>query len=217
MNAHTRIVVLALLTIVLFAVAANAQGTGKYSVAIRGDLLVPLGTLGDLFSTGAGAAVTFGQKSSSDMLWEGVVEGARFTQGNAGKLYFDDLAVKLEYAGAGVQGTYYVGGAEGIFGGIANPYVLGSAVITRWSYVRGEHATDTTGLIVVPEFSQQDWSMKIGFGAGIEAYPAESISVYAQASYAILIGELWPTLALRLEGVSGMQMIQASAGIRVWF
>jgi len=195
---------------------AQSQQSGQWTISNRGQYLFPSGALADIFASAPGFSVTCGQRSSPQWLWEGLIEGARMMKGNEHTLYFKDLSVRLQWLGGGIQGMYYPMGGEGLLNGILNPYLSAQVVAYRWEYDRGAHQVDSAGTARVSEFKQQDWSLGFAFGAGVDVNALPPISVYGQVGYKIIVGDIWPTLALRVEGVSGFQMLEAAAGARLW-
>ncbi|MCX6138526.1 MAG: hypothetical protein NTV54_13650 [Ignavibacteriales bacterium] len=189
----------------------SAQNSSPLSVEAHGAFLVPVGALNEWFLPVPGSAgLCIGQRTEGSMLWEGVFEMASFTKPNTKKLYYSTLDVNLKAYGAGVQMRYFV--LDNSFP--VEPFLNASAILYRWQAERGSMATDTTHTVIVPSLSQADWSMGFHIGAGVEFAPLNGTFLSLQARYAVVLGELWPALALRLEGVSGFQIVSISLGIR---
>ena len=191
----------------------SAQNSSPLSVEAHGSFLIPVGALNEWLLPAPGVGLCIGQRTEGSMLWEGVFEMVSFSEPNTKKLYYDALDLKLKAYGAGVQMRYYI--LENAFP--VEPFVCASAVLYRWQAERGSMATDTAGTLVVPSLSQADWSMGFHAGVGVEFASLNGTFVSLQARYGVILGELWPALALRLEGVSGFQIVSISVGIRQEF
>ncbi|GEM_PF-1072036 len=194
-----------------------AQRAGEVVVSARTSYVSPVGSLRDLFVSSSGFSVVAGQRVKNDLAWEGVIEVLQFTETNRDRLYYKDLPLKLDLYGGGVQALYYPGGLEGLAGGVLHPYVTGGATLYRWFYYRGAYSPDTTITDEVPELKLADWSLGFRAGGGIEVFPTQSLSLSSQVSYNAVVGEIWPTLALRIDGVSVFQMAEVFVGIKYYF
>ena len=192
----------------------SAQSSSPLSVEAHGSFLAPVGALNEwLLPAPGGVGMCIGQRTEGSMLWEGVFEMASFSKPNTKKLYYSTLDVNLKAYGAGVQMRYFI--LDNSFP--VEPFLSASAVLYRWHAERGSMATDTARTLIVPSLSQADWSMGFHVGAGVEFTPLNGTFLSMQARYAVILGELWPALALRLEGVSGFQIVSISLGIRQEF
>jgi hypothetical protein len=199
--------------VLLFALiqpALFAQSNFTVSVGGHGVYALPVGALHDWFQPAPGLRVTAGQRVQNDLLWEGVVEAVTFSNGNTDRLYYPSLDVTLKMYGAGLQLQYYpIADAFAV-----QPYVNVAALVYRWQGTRGAYVVDTVNVLRVPAQSQSDWSMGFVCGAGVEAEVIAGLSLTVAARYGVVLGELWPALALRLEGVSGFQIVECSLGLK---
>jgi opacity protein-like surface antigen len=173
--------------------------------------------LRELFVSTGGFSLTAGQRTESGWAWEGIIELARFSQSNTERLYYPDVSLKLDLYGGGVRASYYPFKLQGAFFGLFHPYLAGGATLYRWFYHRGAYSPDTTSAGEVPERKLADWSLGFRAGGGVELFPTQAISLSSQVSYNAVIGEIWPTLALRIDGVSVFQMAEVFVGIKYYF
>lgn len=202
--------------LVLLTECVSAQSRGDLSFSGRGVYRMPVGRLNDLFVPTSGFSFTAGQRTDENWLWEGCVEVSQFRKGNSNRLYYPDLSLNLDLYGAGVQANYYLFGSDGVASGWIHPFLSGGVSTYRWFYTRGSHVVDSKSGNVVEKLRQQDWSLGFRAGGGAELLPFSHLAMISQISYSAVIGEIWPTLALRIEGVSVFQMIEVSLGVRYY-
>jgi hypothetical protein len=194
-----------------------AQRVGEVAVSARTSYVSPVGSLRDLFVSSPGFSLVAGQRVENDLVWEGVVEVLQLTEPNRDRLYYKDLTLKLDLYGGGVQALYYPAGRQGLTGGMLHPYVTGGATLYRWFYHRGAYSPDTTFADEIPELKLAEWSLGFRAGGGMELFPTQALSLSGQVSYNAVIGEIWPTLSLRIDGVSVFQMAEVFVGIKYYF
>ena len=216
MRSYRSVTLMLVLLCAGFVSLSSAQTGVGLTISPRGLYAIPVGSLADRLVPTGGAKLGIGARLDENWTWEGTFEATRFMKGNKDQLYFPDLQVTLELYGAGVQASYYPFGAEGILAGKVHPFMTGGLSVYRWLARRGAHATDSAGAVVVPGLVQQDWSLGFRGGAGIEFLPIERVGIFGQVTYGVIVGELWPALALRLENTSGFQTVEGSVGLRVY-
>lgn len=97
----------------------------------------------------------------------------------------------------------------------------------NWNYDRGSYKdslfayTIGTGtfllvdVIDVPSLNQKDWSGGLNLGLDFSINVFEPVWLNLSANYKLIIAELWPTLDLNLENVSGFQFIDFRTGINL--
>ena len=71
--------------------------------------------------------------------------------------------------------------------------------------------------LAVPENRQTDWSGTLNLGCDLNVKAVDPVWITFGVDYKLIIGELWQTLDLDLENVSGMQLISFRAGVRINF
>lgn len=178
---------------------------------------VPVGGLYDRFLPTVSGQVSIGRSVNENWYWETRGEVIIYDRENFDRLsrdpniVADSISMSLELYGLGVEGRYHFWGRQGR--GFINPYLGLSAGLYRWFAERD--AYDHEG-ISVPEFSQRDWSAGFGLGIGNEIHLLRFVSVALDLRYHIVVGELWPTLSLGMESVSGFQTIVASTRVRIY-
>jgi hypothetical protein len=96
-----------------------------------------------------------------------------------------------------------------------------------WNYERGSFNdslfVDTTGngdlalveVLDVPSLNQKDWSGGLNAGLDFNIKVFEPVWLNFSVNYKFIIAELWPTLALNMENVSGLQFVDFRAGINL--
>lgn len=98
-----------------------------------------------------------------------------------------------------------------------------------WEFFRNSYMdslfVDSTGngdfvlveALNVPSLRQKDWSGSVNFGTEFNVNFFDPLSINLAINYKLIIAELWPSLALNLENVSGLQFIDIRAGVKYEF
>jgi hypothetical protein len=224
------------LSLLLFLLPAAALHAQEYGVAAHISSLLPMGGMADRFKPTAGGAVTFTVHRGSPE-WSGSIEYFRFgtaadrsitrtvtdsASGVEQAVVFplEELDMTLEAWGASATASW------GLFTlGPVDTRLSLTLGFYRWTFVRGAYTdslyADIGGTTVladvlnVPESRQEEWSGGFAVGLDVVVPLFEPVYLSAGARYRALIGELWPTLALELESVSTMQMVDLRAGLEV--
>jgi len=239
MRRCTLILLLALISCQGVALYAQARGGADLVAGAAGSYYVPLENLAVRFKPTFGGSFYLEFPNDDDPTWRAALEYFDFTRENYDRLsikrtykvggkddrdFFSpllELKTRLQVTGASVHALFHLVDV----GPLAARLDLGFGVY-RWYGLRGEYYdslhADTTGngtkslvlILQVPEVTQTDWSG--GFQAGFEVnmpviFPLE---VSAAVGYKLIIGELWPALALDLENVSGFHMVEARVALR---
>jgi len=142
--------------------------------------------------------------------YEENLDDAHYRRLNEGAESWAELDLDLRIYGGGVQ-TYY---ALLPGGGAIQPFVTGGIGLYRWFALRGSYQL-AEGF--VPERRQSDWSWGMNAGLGVTVRILSALSFSLNIRYQLIIGELWPALALQLENVSGMQMLENQLMLRWHF
>lgn len=191
----------------LISSAAGAQG---WRVSAGGAYLFPVAGLSNRFRPQVAFAVGMGKQRDERWYWGGRVDIIRFTNQNRERLYAKNLQLELEIYGGALEGRYGLTS----FRRQLYPYLLGSAGVYRWFSTRGAYHDST---VTLREFKQQDWSWGFSGGAGLDYAILHSLALSVEARYQMVVGELWPALAVRLENVSTFQWVSVNAGVRISF
>jgi len=204
-------IVLCLCLILLLNNWSFAQHIKSWGISAQYQYAIPISSLGKWFKpTPSSFSLSLGKFTSEQWFWEIKAEMIQYLDENSDKLYYDDLDLKLEIYGIGVQSKYFLFQNQSRF----QPYATGSAGIYRWFCHRGEYQLEDR---LVPQRDQNDWSWGFSFGIGSDFFVFKKLALSTKVDYQIIIGELWPALALRLENVSGFQCMKASVGVLFYF
>ncbi len=204
-------------------------------VGVEGGIAVPLGSLSNRVSAGWSGGVLFQPAGDDEPHWGARLEMLTFTKENTKALVLRrkkevsgvDRVFELPLTGLDVNvqavGVLAIGTvpvfrsdlieADGSFG-------FG---FYRWASLRGAFkgtlVADSAGTSVplailnVPENRQQEWSGGFEVGSDIRIRAFEPLWLSLGLRYKLIIGELWPALALDMENVSGMQMVDVRIGL----
>jgi hypothetical protein len=226
--------------LVLGAATAVAQ-SADISIGVNGSLYSPVGTLSKRFVSAPGGSAFFYLHRGKPQ-WGGAVEYMKFTKMADGlsinrpvtdtvsgvpqetfyRIPIPRLTMSLEIAGAYVQARYELLRFDPLVVNIG--FGMG---LHYWLFKRNEYydtlnvqtplGTRTAAILSVPSLKQEDWSA--GFNAGLDLGLRlfEPLSLNLGARYKLIVGELWPTLALDIESVSTLQLIDLRAGLSADF
>jgi opacity protein-like surface antigen len=172
--------------------------------------LLPVAGLNNRFNPTVAFAVGLGKQPEDRWFWGGRVEIIRFTDENTDKLFVKNLQMKLEIYGGAVEAHYTLAAAHHSL----RPYLAGSAGVYRWLSTRGAYQDNE---VTLSEFKQKDWSWGFGAGIGLDYKIFRPLTLMGEMRYQMIVGELWPALAVRLENVSTFQWLSLNAGMRFIF
>lgn len=226
----------------LFVVPSIIAQSSSFVVGIDGFAAFPLGEFSKRLKSSNGFAVSLREGHYNNARWGGYFEYNKFDDENKEKLFIKrkdtlqnvprDLVIPLKSfdmsftsAGAGVTANYNIFSTSFVD-------VNGSAGfgIYYWKFDRSAYFDSVkvdTGSVVpkfklidiiqVPELHQHDWSGGFDVGLETEVTVFSPFIVSAGVRYKIILSELWPTLALDLENVSGIQSAYFSVGLKFIF
>ncbi len=229
------------LSIILLILAVAVVHAQEKSVVLtaRGSYLLPVGALGDRFLGGYGGALDIAPVQESPV-WSGSIEYLKFSRGNEDKFFItrpirrDSVSQQRDTVQGKIKGLRT---SLEVFGAAAN--ITYDIWLTSWStlkvgagfgfyYWKGTRSafadtirgTAVWGPVIVatpnvPEQKQEDWSGGFNAGADLNILIAPPLTLQFGARYKLIVGELWPTLALDLENVSTFQMLDLRAGISI--
>lgn len=229
-----------LIALIIFTNYSFAQNK-NWIVGANANYNIPVGELANRLEGNFGGLIYAGKKTDSKWTWLGKLEYFKLTDVNTEKMFkfvkaeinnistdykfnLPLLKMDLSVAGLGVEARYNLFSNE-IFETDLN-FGFG---FYHWEHNRSAYFdslfVDTSGtgnlllveVLDVPALSQKDWSGGINLGADFNIVFFEPLSFNFGINYKLIIGELWPTLSLNLENVSGMQFIDLRAGFRVKF
>lgn len=202
----------------------------------------PVGTFDKRLLPAVGFSISGREAGYNNPRWGGFIEYALFDRENRDDLFIKrkdtvngtvrDLTfplksfdMTLEYFAIGVTGNYNLLSTDAVD--------LNATVgfgIYQWNFKRQAYfdsVTVDTGsttqklklieYLQVPSLSQRDWSGGFDLGVDLELISFSPVILSAGVKYKIILGELWPTLKLDLENVSGIQSVQISMGLKYLF
>jgi opacity protein-like surface antigen len=209
--------VLLVCAVLLAALPAEAQTSWRVSAA--GSFVQPTLGMADRFGGHVTGSIGVGQWLTPERLYlEGRIERYAFSQGavvlrartEGPEVETEQFNLSLDLLGGGfhLQRTL-------LTLGMVRPYATGGIGMYHWQERRAayedEHHT-------VPELERAaQWSAGFHGGLGTELLVTRQAAVVLGAHYTVIMGELWPALALGLENVSSFQFANASLGIRYSF
>lgn len=204
-------------------------------VGVEVGFVIPLGGLSDRVKPGWSGALLLQPPSDDKPRWGARLEMLSFTDENRDALV---LKRKKEVAGveeifslplSGLDVSVQAVGllATGTFPAFAGEYIEADGSFAfgfyRWTSVRGSFGgtlvADSLGtpvtlaILNVPENRQQEWSGGFELGADVRVRAFEPVWFSLGMRYKMIIGELWPALALDMENVSGLQMLDVRLGL----
>lgn len=234
MKLFFKIFLIAVFTLSQFLLAQN-----KYVIGAGGNYNLPVGSLADRMKGAFGGWVYAGKQVSDDWTWVGKYEYFKLTDVNEENMYkivetnINGVNQNLRFELPGINMELSVMG----FTAEAKYKLFKSDILETdlslgfgfyyWNYDRGNYTdsllADTTGsgdlvvvdVINVPALNQKDWSGGLNAGLDFNVNVFEPIWLNLSVNYKLIIAELWPTLDLNLENVSGLQFFDFRAGINL--
>ncbi|CUT05431.1 hypothetical protein [Candidatus Kryptobacter tengchongensis] len=202
--------ILAILVLFLFNISQ-----AQFSIATEGIYIVPVGGFSGWFDNHYSGTIYIGQVNHGNSFISGRVEFYRFYRENTKKLFYKDLNLELKLYGVGAEYRYSI-----LRFNFLNFHGIIGTGVYRWFGLRGEYFfKDSAGNVIdyIAERRYQDWSAGFWGGGGVEVRVMKNLSLNLSTRYQIVVGEMWQTLALRLEQASGFQWIGIQAGAQVRF
>lgn len=208
------------------------------SIGAHGLWLAPVGPLANRFRPTTGGSVDFRLKRDNPQ-WGGSVEYFKFDKEATDKLFItrtvrdsskqaegtfniplSRLTMSLEVVGASANISYDIWYTE-----VLETRITAGFGIYRWKGTRSGYYDTLRAqlgdslliaeILRVPPLEQVDWSGGFNLGADIDLRIYGPVWFAVGGRFRLVVGELWPTLALDLENVSTFQILEVRAGIRV--
>lgn len=228
-----------ILSIIIIATSVYSQN--KLLVGASANYNIPIGMLANRMKPAPGYLIYFGKQTSQDWTWTGKFEYFKLSDVNKEQMKkfvksdvlgriktfefpLPKIKMDLTVAGLTAETKYNFLNSDLVDANIN----LGFGFYF-WEHFRSDYKDslfiDSTGagnlvlieVLNVPSLRQKDWSGGVNFGLDFIFNLLEPFSLNISANYKIIIAELWPTLALNLENVSGLQFVDLRAGIRFDF
>jgi opacity protein-like surface antigen len=206
---------LALLLLLGCAPLAAAQDVGAWRVGAAGSFVQPTQGMADRFAGLATGSVGVGQWIGEGLFLEGRIEHYAFSQGTVVfRAPIEGEDVNPDLLGLGLDLT---GGAVHVQRSLFSrwglrPFATGGIGMYHWQERRTAYEDEHRSVDALERPSQ--WSAGFHAGLGTEVLVARQVALHAGAHYSVVMGELWPTLALGLENVSTFQFVNVSLGVR---
>lgn len=208
---------LLLLVWVVLPGRTGAQEVGDWHITVGGIHSQPVGGLSKWFRGASNAELSVGQKCSQKWTISGSLELARYEREALTGYAAGRVDLLLEHVAVLASGEVEI--AEW---GPVHPSLLLSGGLYRWKGVRGAIQADSTVRPYVPAIAARtlqttNWGLRVGAGASVHVW--RHLEGEASLCYRLVLGDLWPTMQphIELEGVSGLQTINISVGMRIWF
>jgi hypothetical protein len=205
------------LFILILPYLIRAGDRSTWNLSAQYQYIQPVGSLNGWFAgTPRSLALSIGHNDGSAWQYQWRLEAKRFSEENRDKLVHKNLGLALDLFGAGMESQYQLSQ----WGQFLRPYVLVDIALYRWFSERAAldiSDPENGSVINVPGRNQKDWSWALGAGFGIHFYPIKPLSLSLNLRYRLVIGELWPALALELENVSGFQMLLGGIALHWYF
>ncbi len=213
----------------------------KFVAGVNGSAILPAGILSQRFEPAIGYSVYFGKQINERWTWTGNLLYYKFDKmreenlkkmiqaeingvTNDYSIPLPGLEMEMEIAGLMAEAKMNVFRT----GYMETDLNFGFGFL-YWEHQRGEYydslyVTPPEGgdpvlvdELEVPGRTQTDWSGAFNIGAEINFPMIEMLALNLSANYKLVVGEIWPTLSLGLENVSGFQMFDLRAGLQFRF
>ncbi len=203
---------------------------------------LPVGNLSTRFKGALGGMIYAGAAVSDDWTWVGKFEYFELNTLNSSKLYkkvevqninsakqifqfpLNKLSMKFKAAGLSAEAKLNLLRSDLLetnfnfgFGFYYWDNYRSAYKDTLFADTSGNGKLAQVALLDVPANRQTDWSGALNLGLDFSIHLFSPVWLNVGADYKLIIGELWPTLALDLENVSGLQFISFRAGLKVDF
>jgi len=232
---------IALLSEVFSQTGENYSVNGNnFRITANGSYLIPIGALSDRLKPTIGFSLGFGQRTGENWEWIGKFEYFKFSKVNEENLYIkrkittnmveneytipiSKLIMDLEVAGISANANVKLFSSEYLISNLSFGFGIYNWRSTRGEYYDSLFVTDSNGNAVfaeylnVPELVQMDWSGGLSFGINSDIRVFGPLWLTLGANYKIIIAELWATLKLDIENVSGLQMGEVYSGFKFQF
>ena len=207
--------VLTFLVILALSSPVSAQQNGTWGIAAGVSYVTPVAGLSDWFKPAYGFRFAAGQQQEDSWFFEGCIEYVRFDSDNLSGVAAEKLTLELEHIGILFSARYAI--AEW---GAFRPWFSVAVGPHYYKGTRGRIEPDPDlGIPLIAARTNEEWNWGFKAGAGTEIKLVDQLSIDLGINYRFIVGDLWPTLQqyIELEGVSGLQTVNVSGGIRYYF
>lgn len=211
---------------------------GSLIIGANAAYYLPFGGLADRFDGTIGGSIYFGQQVSKDWTWVGKLEYFKYSELNKDNMFktvtvpelnsqvfripLPKLKMSLEVFSLTAEAKYNL-----IDLSFMQTHVNIGFGFYKWAFSRGDYydslyvdSLGTGKMLKVGEITAPALNLKEingGFSCGLDFdFPiTRSILFTIAANYKMIIAELWPTLSLDMEAVSGLQMFEFRSGFKL--
>jgi opacity protein-like surface antigen len=188
----------------------GAEDSGQWCAQVHWGMAAPIGSLQNWFAPSARLVGIEARKwLNRGWSWRAGVEFLEFAQENTSRLYYRDLDLSFSSTSATVRGSYALASWQGV-----HSFVGGGVGLHHWRSRRGAYQLEE---VLVPARQQEEWSWAFEGSLGARMDVVWRFGLVVEMGYRLIVGELWPALALRLENVSGLQSLFCTLGLQIAF
>jgi len=210
----------------------------EYFFGAEANYSIPIASFSDRFENSVGATIYIGKIMGPNFSWLGKIDYIKFDNINSEALnkkvsseinevetVFDiplnNLGMEFETFGVSVEACVNLLRTD--FNELSFSVGFG---FYHWENYRASYIdtitfvseASTTPIVIhefdVPKNKQDGWSGALNFGLETNFNIIGPVQLSFASHYKIIIDELWPTLALDIESVSGIQFMSLCAGLR---
>ncbi|MDZ7338666.1 MAG: hypothetical protein ONB30_09000 [candidate division KSB1 bacterium] len=212
MHTLKRVFVLATLSVLIRAgnelFAAEEQS--QWCVQLHWGTVAPIGTLKEWFAPSQRfGGIQVGRWDASGWSWRVGMELLELPKENTSRLYYRDLDLYFRSVSATVRASHALASWPRL-----QVFAGGGVGLHHWRATRGAYQLAE---VFVPAREQDQWSWAFESGMGARMALGGRFGILVEIGYRLIVGELWPALALRLENVSGLQSLFCTFGVQTAF
>ena len=133
-----------------------------------------------------------------------------FDQPDRDQLYYNDIEMEVNINSlSGIYSYNFLKGWN------LSLFLNGGFSLNKWQSRRKPFFhEDTSGTIDLPDFERGEWSWGGKLGVQLEYAPFDFLTIGAVSNYHLIVASLWPSTKIRLEQISGLQMLESGVFIR---
>ncbi|MBN1638366.1 MAG: hypothetical protein JW866_05330 [Ignavibacteriales bacterium] len=211
---------------------------GSFIVGANGAYYLPFGGLADRFDGTIGGSFYLGKEVSKDWTWVGKIEYFKYSELNKDNMFktvtvpeLNDQVFKLPLTKLKMSLEVFSLTTEAKYKLFDLSFMQTQVNIGfgfyKWAFSRGDYYdslyVDSLGTgtmlkvaeITAPALNLKEINGGFSFGLDFDFPITKSIIFSLAANYKMILAELWPTLSLDMEAVSGLQMFELRGGVKL--